>query len=341
MRHEAKSLDEWLRTFRSAALRGALTLGRGEALRNGVAEKAYKLFKNCRASVPQAKKGRTVKVQKKGAQQTLILGFLKPSTASSAVTAEHPPTPSVVQNSTEGVEGPFHRWGGKLPPHQINWAKSACRKVGKPYREMFGWIEPPNLVDPDLTNEPCLEHYFIKRFFIWNPTEDPSMTRHFPQGTVPCPDCKGPLGKKGCGTRPPRYVTGDPEDFYVDEMKLQCQGTCRTEKGARKEFGALSHKVLSSLPEAALIHVPFIMLKGKQHDTLLAKEVRDSQTFSPLVIPPSPLWLFPPSPFLPSLSLPPSPSTLSLFPPFPFLSSISISFPLPTPPPVALPPRHS
>uniref|UniRef100_A0A0K6S8T3 Uncharacterized protein n=1 Tax=Chromera velia CCMP2878 TaxID=1169474 RepID=A0A0K6S8T3_9ALVE len=100
MRHEAKSLDEWLRTFRSAALRGALTLGRGEAPRNGVAEKAYELFKNCRASVPQAKEGRTVK------------------------------------------------------------------------------------------------------------------------------------------------------------MRLQCQGTCRTKKGARKEFGALSHKVLSSLPEAALIHVP-------------------------------------------------------------------------------------
>uniref|UniRef100_A0A0K6S8C3 Uncharacterized protein n=1 Tax=Chromera velia CCMP2878 TaxID=1169474 RepID=A0A0K6S8C3_9ALVE len=62
MRHEAKSLDEWLRTFRSAALRGALTLGRGEAPRNGVAEKAYELFKNCRASVPQAKEGRTVKI---------------------------------------------------------------------------------------------------------------------------------------------------------------------------------------------------------------------------------------------------------------------------------------
>uniref|UniRef100_A0A0G4GUJ0 Uncharacterized protein n=1 Tax=Chromera velia CCMP2878 TaxID=1169474 RepID=A0A0G4GUJ0_9ALVE len=82
MWHEAKSLDEWLRTFHSAALRGALTLERREAPRNRVVEKAYKLFKNCRASVPQAKEGRTVKVQKKGAQQTSILGFLKPSTGS-------------------------------------------------------------------------------------------------------------------------------------------------------------------------------------------------------------------------------------------------------------------
>uniref|UniRef100_A0A0G4GU59 Uncharacterized protein n=1 Tax=Chromera velia CCMP2878 TaxID=1169474 RepID=A0A0G4GU59_9ALVE len=241
------------------------------------------------------------------------------SAASSAVTAERPPTPSDIQNSTEAVEGPFHRWGGKLPPHQINWAKSACRKAGKPYREMFRWIEPPNLIDPDLINEPCLEHYFIKRFFIWNPTEDLSVTRHFLQGTVPCPDCKGLLGKKRCGTRPSRYMTRDPEDFYVDEMRLQCQRMCRTEKGARKEFGALSHKVLSSLPEAALIHVPFIMLKGKRHDTLLAKEVHDSQTFSPLVIPPprsgsspllpsSPLYLFPPLP-LPSPSSPLFPSS--------------------------------
>mmetsp|Transcript_31338 Transcript_31338/g.61880 ORF Transcript_31338/g.61880 Transcript_31338/m.61880 type:complete len:122 (-) Transcript_31338:309-674(-) len=121
--------------------------------------------------MPQAKEGRTVKVQKKGAQQTSILGFLKFSTGSqseqgrqqeegqrpklkacecccgfhfenfdtdlwkrcfkaekdfllmkdfappppafsaarSTVTAEHPPTPLDVQNSTEAVEGPFHR----------------------------------------------------------------------------------------------------------------------------------------------------------------------------------------------------------------------------------------
>uniref|UniRef100_A0A0G4FD57 Uncharacterized protein n=1 Tax=Chromera velia CCMP2878 TaxID=1169474 RepID=A0A0G4FD57_9ALVE len=63
MQHEAKSLDEWLCTFRSAALRGVLTLKRGEAPRNRVAEKAYKLFKNCRTFFQKCKQSGVLETQ--------------------------------------------------------------------------------------------------------------------------------------------------------------------------------------------------------------------------------------------------------------------------------------